>query len=187
MVALLLLGNHRGVLADHSHVKRFTKTGHEVGKIPADIFKALQKHWKEERLKLPKPENHPRYSAVVPGCRSDTWMMHLGATAPQLRQKVINTLQPIVAKWAGLKTDDIEFTAMYGIRIYKHGSSFPLHRDIPHTHILSAIIEIGLLDLDHPDPNVQGNSSWPLQIYDHSGELHTHEYKPGQMILYESY
>merc|ERR1712217_515263 len=145
-------------------------------------------YYLDERLKRARPENHPRYSAVVPGCRTDTWMVHMGVKKPELRQKVIDTMQALVAKWAGLKTEDIEFTAMYGLRLYRHGSQFPLHRDIPHTHVLSAIVEIAQEPLDNADASLHGdNVSWPLQIYDHDGNIHSHEYKPGQMIFYESY
>lgn len=166
------------------HVPKFTKLGHGVSTIPADIFNELQTHWRQNRLKLAKHENHDKLDTVVNGCTCDSWLLRFPES---LRSAIIRTLQPLVAEWGGLQTDDIEFVTMYGTRMYRHGSILAMHRDHMETHVLSAILEIGRLDMSHPDSSFNETQDWPLEILDHQRNLHKVPNKPGQMIFYESH
>jgi len=158
-------------------LRNYTKVGFKVQDIPPSLFEELRNYWQQHRINLSKPENHPVFDATLSGRLADTWMLeppHL------LQQRVTSTLRPILAEWAGVETEELQFTAIYGIRMYRHGSVLHHHVDRRETHALSAILEIGALEFG------DGFTEWPVEFFDHTGELHRVPNRPGQMILYES-
>jgi hypothetical protein len=54
------------------------------------------------------------------------------------------------------------FQQVYGVRVYKNGSTLVNHVDRSETHVVSCIFHLGH-DLDEP---------WPLEIEDHDGVVH---------------
>ena len=62
------------------------------------------------------------------------------------------------------------------MRKYTRGARLDAHLDHMKTHVVSAILNI----------NQKVDSDWPLQIFDHQGELHHVMLKAGEMIWYES-
>merc|ERR1712190_125087 len=102
-------------------------------------------------------------------CQSDTWILPL---PDEFKQRVIETTRSMVAAWADVKQENLVFTSIYGIRMYRHGSQVHMHRDRRRTHVLSAILEIGSLPLRHTGSDPVRASQWPLQILDHAGALH---------------
>ena len=68
-------------------------------------------------------------------------------------------------------------TSCYGVRCYNPGSFLLNHVDRTSTHVLSAIVNVyqeGMLE------------DWPLEIYDHAGQMHRVPMQPGDIVLYES-
>merc|ERR1712059_10269 len=74
---------------------------------------------------------------------------------------------------AGLK---LEHTSTYGIRRYLNGSWLASHLDRFHTHVISAIFNVGQ----------SVREEWPLYIMDNQGKGHRILLKPGEMVYYES-
>ena len=93
--------------------------------------------------------------------------------------RVIN--DPIMKKmhedWAG--GIELEPTSAYGVRLYLNGSSMVMHKDKPHTHVISSIVHIAHQYDDENQP-------WSLEIEDHDGELHSVVLEEGNMVFYES-
>ncbi len=93
---------------------------------------------------------------------------------PLVRQKLENTLKPIVEEWGATEVKDE--TVIYGIRRYLRGAWMAMHVDKLPTHILSAILQI--------DQDV--DEEWPLLVVDHKGRKEKIFLKSGEMLLYES-
>lgn len=164
--------------------RRFTKHGFDVSSIPDDLLQELQTYWHQYRLKWSRPENHPKFDPVVSGCQTDTWMLKL---PEKMIQKVKDVMKPLIAAWGNVSVDEMVFTSIYGIRMYRKGSVVYLHRDRHQTHALSAILEIGHLEFGHPDTDWNHTGQWPLELVDHNGTLVTVPNRPGQIIFYESW
>lgn len=156
----------------------FTNVGFQVAAIPEDLYKLLQDFYAATRLKS-RPEDHGVFDPNLSGRQSDTW---LSPVPGRLEKRLTNTLRPILASWTGHKEEDLEKTAIYGLRLYHNGSILHMHVDRKETHVISAILEVGHLLMK--DQTTQTN--WPLRIFDHSGQEHLIPNSPGQMILYES-
>lgn len=89
-----------------------------------------------------------------------------------LKQKIVSELLPLCEEWS---QSELEFSALYGIRVYKRGTSLKMHTDTDSTHIISVILNIAQ----------QVNSDWELQIDDHMGRRHAVTLKPGELLFYE--
>jgi len=91
--------------------------------------------------------------------------------------EVLRELQSFHEEWAnGMQ---LKPTSIYGIRIYRNGSSLTMHYDKVHTHVISSIMHIG-----HSYDN--DSEPWPVEIEDHDGELQTLSLEAGDMLFYES-
>ncbi|CAE8628885.1 unnamed protein product [Polarella glacialis] len=160
----------------------FTDVGFKVGSMPQDLHTELLRFHSTERLTKAKPENMLVFCPNLSGRESDTWLLAL----PQdLRNKIETSMRPILAKWSGFEPDDLQLTAIYGVRLYHNGSVLYDHVDRVDTHVISAILEVqhmvGGAEADAADKEL-----WPLHILDHDGGQHRVRNQVGQMILYES-
>ncbi|MBL4672670.1 MAG: 2OG-Fe(II) oxygenase [Arenicella sp.] len=90
-----------------------------------------------------------------------------------LQQAVISELLPICEEWS---QQELDFTSLYGVRVYHRGASLRMHTDTGRSHIISAILNIAQ-DVDQ---------DWPLIIDDNMFRRHSVVLKPGEMVLYES-
>ena len=77
------------------------------------------------------------------------------------KSAIFNSLRPLAESWVGNKFR-LAGTAVYGLRKYTRGANLDAHLDHMKTHVVSAILNI----------NQKVDSDWPLQIFDHQGELH---------------
>ena len=100
------------------------------------------------------------------------WFLDLESST---KSYVFQLLKQLAENWIGNKFR-LTGTTAYGLRKYKRGATLTAHLDHMKTHVISAILNI----------NQKVDSDWPLQIFDHSGKLHSIHLKPGQMIWYES-
>ena len=97
---------------------------------------------------------------------------HLLPLPKELSNPLIDYVQDLCTSWCGL---ELEHTALYGIRIYKRGTSLNMHRDRPHTHIISAIINVAQ----------SVDEDWSLTIEDNQCRMHQEILKPSEVLLYE--
>eukprot|EP00931_Biecheleriopsis_adriatica_P058017 TRINITY_DN34467_c0_g1_i2.p1 TRINITY_DN34467_c0_g1~~TRINITY_DN34467_c0_g1_i2.p1 ORF type:complete len:233 (-),score=37.66 TRINITY_DN34467_c0_g1_i2:48-746(-) len=163
--------------------QNFSKTGHEVAPIDAALMEELRAFWLEKRLTHSRPENHPKMDAALSGCQSNTWILGL---PEDLREKVRAMVQPALAKWIGVNTEDMELINIHGIRMYMEGAVLHMHVDRRTTHAVSAILEVGHLEYGRPDTDWDRPEQWPLEIADHNGTRVHVASKAGQLIMYES-
>jgi hypothetical protein len=82
-------------------------------------------------------------------------------------------LQSIHEEWSG---QELEPTAVYGLRVYREGQTLLPHTDTLETHVISSIVHIAH---DTAEP-------WPLWITDLHGNEHEVVLDEGEMLLYES-
>jgi len=162
----------------------FTKVGFEARSIPADLYHDLRDFWKRSR-RTSSLENHPHLDPNLSCRKSDTWKLELDWS---MKERIANTLAPIIAKWANVDVNKIRKTSIYGIRMYRKDALLENHVDRKDTHVLSAILEVGYLGFSTPgvDEGDDHAENWPLEIMDHNGKWHSVKNRPGQLILYES-
>lgn len=169
-------------MREHPQIfKKFTHRGFDLTAVPADLLNELQTFWKEGRRVHSRPQQSPMLDGALSGCQSNAWDLPLPL---EMHARLFDTLRPLVARWAGLQADDLEGTALYGIRMYRNPSLLNWHVDRQDTHVLSAILEVG--HLAYGSDENYSPVDWPLEIYDHNGTLHKVPSKVGQMIYYES-
>uniref|UniRef100_A0A7S4UF91 Prolyl 4-hydroxylase alpha subunit domain-containing protein n=1 Tax=Paramoeba aestuarina TaxID=180227 RepID=A0A7S4UF91_9EUKA len=149
----------------------FTKIGYEVRQLDPQLFSELKTFWEENRHKIQVEHlgmtNHHMNHWEVP-----TYIISLPA---QLRNKVIATVKPVLEDWIG-GGYNLEYTSLYGIRMYVNNSYLLNHVDRSATHAVSAIIQI--------DQRV--NEDWLLEVIGHDKKVRHVKLLPGQMALYES-
>eukprot|EP00930_Biecheleria_cincta_P085913 TRINITY_DN7527_c0_g1_i2.p1 TRINITY_DN7527_c0_g1~~TRINITY_DN7527_c0_g1_i2.p1 ORF type:complete len:509 (-),score=77.39 TRINITY_DN7527_c0_g1_i2:70-1596(-) len=156
--------------------QNFTKLGFKVTKIPAELHEKLLAFWEGKKYEAVPEQSHHYAAAVLPDRASDSWVLNL---PDELRRESFRWVRGIISDWTGVPAQDLEETALYGIRMYHRDTVLDVHVDIRTTHALSAIMEI-----DRNDP--EDNEPWPLEVTDHSGKVHYVPGRKGQLILYES-
>lgn len=113
---------------------------------------------------------------------SPTRMYNLDKVYDKKNEMADRYIRPILAKWAGLKPEDLELTSFYGIRGYGNGISLKPHIDRIDTHVLSVTLSIakGSVKLSQEQP-------WPLEVIRlNDGKHIRYEHPAGTMVFYES-
>lgn len=87
----------------------------------------------------------------------------------ELNYQVLHELTPMFSEWAGVP---LEPTSVYGVRIYRDGSTLRDHLDVLESHVISGILHIDS-DLDEP---------FPIQIEGSDGKLASVDLKPGLRV-----
>jgi len=150
-------------------IPNYTIDGYFKGRYPEDAFKQIDNYFHEN-----KKQNHDEY---VPGgyifnedkgAQSST-MVHLPS---ELKNQIQAIMKPHLEAWSGT---ELEPTSVYGVRVYNNRTALKMHRDRPHTHIISVIINV--------DQEV--NQPWPLVLEDNFYRQHHVLLKPGDMLFYE--
>lgn len=173
------LKNLESIKKQRKSVKKFTKLGYKVMKIPNFLYETLLDQREEKSLHI----EECKVVLDVINCRklingefvnsNNTKVMDF------LNEKVVtrtlqSKMQKILEDWANVKLN--KNGLMYGIRRYTRGSSLLQHVDKLPSHIISAILQI--------DQKV--DKDWPLTIVDHEGNNVKVILKSGEMVLYES-
>jgi len=182
-----ILGMLNNNARQHMIVPQFHKVGFEKMRLPKDLYAQIltnrkkllmsKKAWSIEYC-VPGMQNCNRIveSETAEEChevsRENYFYLPLDKNT---LENIFGSLLPLAEKWIDYKTKLIG-TSVYGIRKYTRGSKLAAHVDHLKTHVISAIINIQQ-DVD---------AEWPLQIFDHAGNLHEVLLKPGEMIWYES-
>ncbi|MFT7531455.1 MAG: prolyl 4-hydroxylase, partial [Gammaproteobacteria bacterium] len=150
-------------------IESFTQSGISKTRIDPQILQPILDYFRNNL-------EHERLDEFVegdfvtnPGEEVASFLLPL---SEELAQPLINVVQNICTSWCGV---ELEHVATYGIRIYRRGTSLRMHRDRPHTHIISAVLNV--------DQSVDEN--WPLAVEDHQCRLHQECLEPGELLLYE--
>jgi hypothetical protein len=93
---------------------------------------------------------------------------------PDLRQKALDQLQPILESWSNI---ELVPSIAYGFRLYQNRSRLWMHVDRTQTHVISCIYHIASSDDSKP---------WPIVIEDYAGKTNSVVLHPGDLLLYES-
>lgn len=150
-------------------VPNYTRDGLLHTRLPQPLFAEVQAFYQRHRGQ-DKAEHIPGdfvYKANG-GARSSS----LVELSPELRQKIHDTLKPMMEQWCGKK---LAPTYVYGIRVYHDQAVLKCHRDRLETHIISAIINV----------DQQVDADWPLAIDDNYYRRHQLILKPGDVVFYE--
>ncbi len=152
-------------------VPHFTKMGFEKRKVPDDLWKIIKDFYEANKWNYAR-EKWPVDDTVVNFYDSPSYMVHMDS----IRELMYQKMQPLLEEWSGVS--QLTPTSCYGIRYYLNGAILESHVDRLKTHAVSAIINVD------QDPNM--SEPWQLEIFDHDGNLHHIEMKPGEMVFYES-
>jgi len=133
-------------------LRRFTRAGGGVVKLPSDLKAALVAEYASRRHKAVK-ESGPNFVAFGPEEQRPTMVWLTGSQALEALHRF---LQQELEAWAA--SGPLEHTATYGIREYHRGSKLEQHVDRPHTHAISAIVNVATEGLEH---------EWPLHLLPH--------------------
>jgi prolyl 4-hydroxylase len=157
------------VKEENEFIKNYTASGFYKSQFPVDLFAEIKQFYRENGTKI-SAEHVPGDFIFTPEKKK------LGSSlvnlSESLRQKIHDTMKPLMEKWAGV---ELEPTFVYGIRVYHSNAILKTHRDRLETHIISAIINV--------DQIVE--EDWPLIIEDNYYRQHEVILKPGEMIFYE--
>ena len=138
-------------------VPAFTQRGFQAAPLPVQLWRRLETEYKQALSGLVVEQCEPSVIncqvtadlGTECAARQDRRTL-ITQLSPALLESVSRTLLPLAEQWAGLK---LEHTATYGVRRYNNGSWLSAHVDIFHTHVISAIINLGTAK--PPRPAVQ--------------------------------
>ena len=159
------------MVCQHSQeaIKSFTPSGISKTRLDSQIFQPVVEYFRNN-LELKKIDELVEGNFVVnPNEDVASFIVPL---PEKLAESLIREVGNICASWCGI---ELEYTAIYGIRVYRRGTSLRMHRDRPHTHIISAILNV----------SQSVNEDWPLAIEDNQYRLHQENLKPGELLMYE--
>ena len=151
----------------------YTNKGYILTSMDPNIKNELVQFWNNyQNYKVPETKSDIIYNKTDKNINT-TNLLELNRYNTDLFNKVNVYVKQILLNWTGL--DDIQHTATYGLREYKHGSVLNTHIDKGNTHIISAII------------NIYGDKPWPLIVYDHNNNMDSiNMTEKDDLVLYES-
>jgi len=125
----------------------YTKEGIKLLKLPNHLRSRLTEEWRKNRKnrKIEATDKHKGKYVVTNYGKSPTYMVDIDEKLKkELEKFVLNELN----KWTSIP--NLKHTATYGIREYTRNSFLANHVDRYDTHIMSAIINVGQIDIDEP-------------------------------------
>ena len=125
----------------------FSKHGIKVIKLPPVLRLKLTNMWLTNRKdrQLEEINKHTEKYVVTRDGKSPTYLVNIDNSIQKELEKFVSDE---LTKWIGMK--NLKHTASYGIREYTRDSFLSNHVDRYDTHILSAIINVGQIDMDEP-------------------------------------
>eukprot|EP00009_Paramoeba_aestuarina_P007071 CAMPEP_0201522686 /NCGR_PEP_ID=MMETSP0161_2-20130828/18494_1 /ASSEMBLY_ACC=CAM_ASM_000251 /TAXON_ID=180227 /ORGANISM="Neoparamoeba aestuarina, Strain SoJaBio B1-5/56/2" /LENGTH=327 /DNA_ID=CAMNT_0047921603 /DNA_START=156 /DNA_END=1139 /DNA_ORIENTATION=- len=149
----------------------FTDVGYKIVNLPENVWGEIKDYWKNNRHNM-KLERWDQENHHVNHWQSPSYMLWL----PHKTQRLLKIeAQKILEEWIGGEIP-LEWTSLYGIRMYTNHSILLNHVDRSATHAVSAIIQV--------DQRV--TDDWLLEVIGHDGVARHLKLLPGQMALYES-
>ena len=122
-------------------VKKYTKLGYKVMKIPETLYDLILSERQNEPMIIEtcEPIN------VVLNCKKagmETFLIPYWNKL-NVKQAILAEILPILENWSNIKLDG-ENSVMYGIRRYSRGAILLQHTDRVPTHIISVIFQVGI-------------------------------------------
>jgi len=155
-------------------------TGTKKMKTPKGLHDGLMDFFHRHKNREPFIEQWADSQTQMNFIETTTRLVYLD-WEPRTRDYLANTyLKPLLQEWAGV---ELELTAFYGIREYKHGAWLRGHVDRIDTHVISATITLSRTENGESE---DGATSWPLEIVKLDGSRGKVYTEPGTTILYES-
>jgi len=149
--------------------KTFTQFGYEIEQLPQKSFQKLRKFWDENRHRM-ELEQWDDNNHHVNHWEAASYILWLPS---EIQMDLRREMKPILEKWV---KQELEYTALYGIRVYTNNSYLLNHVDRSATHAVSAIIQV--------DQRV--DEDWMLEVIGHDKKANYLKLKPGEIALYES-
>eukprot|EP00980_Cylindrotheca_fusiformis_P001936 scaffold442_cov110-Cylindrotheca_fusiformis.AAC.3 len=146
-------------------VPNFTEYGWGLTHAPEDLTHDIQQAIYEG---LPNAREEGKIDVI------DGPQVPLFIDRPDLTQRVLRELQPILEAWSGIELEP--YTA-YGFRLYRNESRLWMHVDKTTTHVISCIYHIASSENAKP---------WPITIEDYHGNTNSVVLSDGDILLYES-
>lgn len=150
-------------------IPNYTRVGFYKSTFPTELFSQIKQFYRANGAKI--ESEHVPGDFIYTSEKKKLGSSLVNLSTP-LRQKIHDTMKPLMEKWAGA---ELEPTFVYGIRVYHNDAILKTHRDRLETHIISAIINV--------DQAVE--EDWELLIEDNFYRQHQVVLKPGEMIFYE--
>lgn len=150
-------------------VPKFSVEGFQVMKIPQKMYEEMlefQQKWASRRFC-----EHEVFG-IIQGAK--TYMVKLDNDVSFRQRIATEYMQPILEAWTGL---ELTYESFYGVREYTAGAVLRNHVDRLATHVISATMNVGPLEL---------GSEWPIEVITHNGVRVRYNHPPGTMVLYES-
>jgi hypothetical protein len=149
--------------------KKFTPFGYEIAQLPETTFQKLRKFWDENRhrMELEQWDDNNHHVNHWEAASYILWLPN------DIQFELRKAMKPILEKWVD---QELEYTALYGIRVYTNNSYLLNHVDRSATHAVSAIIQV--------DQRV--DEDWLLEVIGHDKKPNYLKLKPGEIALYES-
>lgn len=155
----------------HKQIQAFTTTGFKKTTLPVELFEKITNFYQSNKFNAPAEDDGAIGTFIH--TKEKTVPTKLVDLSDALRTEIFQTIHPMLEEWSG---QQLEHSAVYGIREYQQGATLDMHVDRYQTHIISVIINV--------DQDV--NTDWPLYVYDHYSRLHKIILKPGEIVFYES-
>ena len=147
---------------------RFTKHGFLKVKCPQDIWPIIMDAYNIVR-RFP---SEPDHMGSTDDKKVEIFQL---ANISSIAQYIHESFHSLHEWWSG---QELEPTALWGIRSYKNDVKLKMHHDRPHTHHISSIVMV--------DKDLNRKEDWPLVIKDFDGNYQHVYTEPGDIILYES-
>jgi prolyl 4-hydroxylase len=154
----------------------FTREGYRTGKLPYHLREWLSKEWREKRKRRKKEEIDDHTAKYVVAGKKAKHAAYMVELSPEIKQALEQFVLERLEEWTGLGS--LEHTATYGVREYTDGAVLSSHVDRYETHILSAIIHVGSMNMRKP---------WSLEVYNRESPLQSIDFSDEcDFVLYES-
>lgn len=158
-------------------VTGFTDVGFKKMAMPAAMRREIMAHY-HSLPDVPEPHLSGYINNADDGNSSSSngVAMYTREWTVVQRDMILAHMAPILEEWVGGRTT-LEYTSIFGVRVYTNGSMLMNHADRADTHAVSAILNLVQEGVRTP---------WPLAIMGSDGLTHEVTMEAGEMILYES-
>ncbi|GBG25970.1 Hypothetical Protein FCC1311_021902 [Hondaea fermentalgiana] len=154
----------------------FTPRGFKAMPVPQEFMKFLT-DFVDRHKNAKRTEHWEAASTQMSFHETPTDFTDLDRERAYANRMANQYIKPLVEEWSQM--GDLELTAFYGVRHYKHGNWLRSHIDRIDSHVLSVTITVA-------KGPFEGNAAWPLEVVDWNGDHVRYEHPAGSMVLYES-
>lgn len=152
-------------------IPNYTRLGYKRYRLSDSLYSKILDFYRNNKKKIRKETDHAVGSYVL--TKSKIYPSLFLDIPSNIESDIKNELIKPLEKWSGTR---LEWTAMYGIRIYQRDSFLKMHVDRYKTHIISIILNVGQ-DVEE---------DWPLVLIDNYGRTNKIILSPGEVLFYES-